>query len=39
MGKVWIKITSKKVGWTEYKWGRSENHTPLMERPEKNRDL
>jgi hypothetical protein len=39
MGKVWIKITSEKVGWTGHKWGRSEVHTPLMERPEKKRRL
>jgi hypothetical protein len=35
MGKVWIKIISEKVGRTGYKWGRSADHTPSMERPEK----
>jgi len=39
MGKVWIKITSEKVGWTGHKWGRIENHTPLMGKPEKKRPL
>jgi len=34
-GEGWIKITSEKVGWTGHKWGRSANHTPSMERPEK----
>jgi hypothetical protein len=35
MGKVWIKITSEKVGWTGHKWGRGENRTPLMGKLEK----
>jgi len=39
MGKVWLKITSEKVGWTGRKWGRSADRTPSMERPEKKRPL